>query len=197
MGMFGTIFSALVALVAAPAMAAAATIHIVAFGDSSTAGSLVPPEEAYPAQLQAALRAKGHDVQVHNSGVPGETTAGALRRFNRAIVPQTNIAIVEFGINDLRGGVAIQIIEENIAKMVRALHARRIQVLVIGVLELDLSAVAAANGALYAQWTFPPGRYRAHDGDHFSGEGYAILVDRIMPAVETLIARAKSSAHSR
>ena len=55
--------------------------------------------------------------------------------------------------------------------MVRALHARRIQVLVIGVLELDLSAVAEANGALYSPARpLPRPRRRS-----FSGEGYALL----------------------
>jgi hypothetical protein len=50
----------------APA-AQARPVHIVAYGDSMTAGWLVARKEAYPAQLQAALRKKGHDVVVHNA----------------------------------------------------------------------------------------------------------------------------------
>ena len=90
------------ALLAASAATRADTIQIVAFGDSATAGYLVARKDAYPAQLQAALRKKGYDVVVENAGVNGDTTAGALHRFDQAIVPDTDIALVEFGTNDLR-----------------------------------------------------------------------------------------------
>ena len=75
------------ALLAAPGGAQARAIRIVAFGDSATAGYLVARNEAYPAQLQAALRKKGYDVIVENAGLNGDTTAGALRRFDAAIGP--------------------------------------------------------------------------------------------------------------
>ena len=100
------VFSASILFLFAGALPASARpIHIVAFGDSSTAGYLVPHRDAYPAQLQAALRKKGYNVVVKNAGVSGDTTAGALRRFDHAIDPGTDVAIVEFGTNDLRLGV--------------------------------------------------------------------------------------------
>ena len=66
-------------LLAGAAPAAADPVRIVAFGDSATAGELVPRAQAYPAQLQAALRKKGYDVTVKNAGVNGGTLAGALK----------------------------------------------------------------------------------------------------------------------
>src|SRR5690606_26608454 len=63
------------------AHAHAATVRIVAFGDSATSGWLVPRDQAYPAQLQKRLREKGYDVTVKNAGVAGDTAAGALKRF--------------------------------------------------------------------------------------------------------------------
>ena len=39
-------------------------VHIVAFGDSLTAGYMLPPKDAFPVQLQAALKAKGFDVVI-------------------------------------------------------------------------------------------------------------------------------------
>ena len=60
--------------------ACAATIHIVAFGDSATAGYLVPRDKAYPAQLRAALHAKGYDVTVKNAGMNGDTTRASVDR---------------------------------------------------------------------------------------------------------------------
>jgi acyl-CoA thioesterase-1 len=167
----------------------AATVHIVAFGDSATAGYLVPQERAYPAQLQAALRKKGHDVTVKNAGISGDTTTGALARFDAAIEPGTDIAIVEFGINDLRRGSSLGDVRARLTRIIGALRARRIQVLLVGLGRLDLSGVASANGTLYAQWNLPRGKYRAGDGQHFNGEGYAILVARMLPQIERLIKR--------
>lgn len=180
--------TALVILAALIATANAAT-RIVAFGDSATYGYLLPRGQDYPAQLQAALRAKGNDIVVTNAGVNGDTTSGALSRFDAAIDPDTKIAIVEFGANDLRHHVPPQRMRANLAKIVRTLRARGVEVLVIGLGRLDLSAIAKASGALYAQWSLPPGKYRAGDGAHFNAEGYAIVVRHMLPQVETLIAR--------
>ena len=176
-------------LLATTAAAWASTIQIVAFGDSATAGYLVPRQDAYPAQLQAALRAKGHDVEVHNAGVNGDTAAGALRRFDMAIAPGTDIAIVEFGTNDLRSGASLPTVRTRVGEIVRALRVRHILVLVVGLGSLDLSGVARQHEAPYAQWRLPAGRYRARDGAHFNAAGYAIVVKRMLPQVEGLIAR--------
>jgi acyl-CoA thioesterase-1 len=181
--------AALAFLIAMNIAASAATVRIVAFGDSATAGYLVPRDKAYPAQLQAALRKNGHDVTVANAGISGDTTAGALRRFDDAIAPGTNIALVEFGTNDLRLHVPPAKMRANLSEIVRTLRARRIDVLVIGLGSLDLSAIAHANNVPYAQWKLPPGRYRERDGAHFNAEGYAILVARMLPQIEALIGR--------
>ena len=176
-------------LLLSPLPALARPIHIVAFGDSMTAGWLVPHKDAYPAQLQAALRRKGYDVVVDNEGVNGDTATGALRRFDRAIGPDTDIALVEFGINDRRLGATLTSVEARLAKILQALRARKTEVLLIGAGGLDFSGVARENHALYAAWNLPPLKYRARDGAHFNAQGYAIVVARMLPQIETLIAR--------
>ena len=178
-----------VTLLAASA-AQARTIHIVAFGDSATEGWLVPREEAYPAQLQALLRKKGYDVSVTNEGISGDTTAGALKRFDAAIAPGTDIVLVEFGVNDLRQHVSPQRMRANFNEIVKTLRKRKIEVLLIGLGSLDLSAVARANGVPYAQWKLPPGKYRARDNAHFNAEGYSIVIARTLPQIEELMQRA-------
>jgi acyl-CoA thioesterase I len=147
---------ALLTLLAAVTGAAAATVHIIAFGDSATYGYLVPRGKDYPAQLQAALRAKGYDVEVSNQGITGDTTSGALKRFDTAIGPDTKIAIVEFGINDLRRGVSGKALRANLTEIVQTLRKRGIEVLIVGLGQPDLSDVAKANGLAYAQWNLPP-----------------------------------------
>ena len=169
--------------------ASARPIRIVAFGDSATYGYLVPRQDAYPAQLQALLRKKGYDVVVENAGVNGDTTAGALHRFDQAIVPDTDIALVEFGTNDLRLRVPPQRMRANLSEILRSLRQRHIEVLLVGLGSLNLSDMARANGVPYAQWKLPPGQYRARDHAHFNREGYAIVIARMLPQVEALIAR--------
>jgi acyl-CoA thioesterase I len=178
----------LFALFLAPAAAYARPVHIVAFGDSATFGWLVKRDEAYPAQLQALLRKKGYDVSVTNAGVAGDTTAGALRRFDDAIAPGTDIALVEFGTNDLRMHVPPARMRANLSEIVRSLRKRRVGVLLIGLGRLDLSDVARANGVAYAQWRLPPGKYRARDRAHFNAQGYAIVINRMLPQIEALLA---------
>jgi acyl-CoA thioesterase I len=169
----------------------ARAVHIVAFGDSLTSGWLVPHEKAYPVQLQAALRKKGYDVVVKNAGVPGDTAAHALKRFDLAIDPGTDICIVEFGINDRRSGASMAQVRARLAEIVRALRARRIPALLVGAGGLNFSKLAKANDALYAEWKLPPHKYRARDGVHFNAEGYAILVGRMLPQIEKLLQRTK------
>jgi acyl-CoA thioesterase-1 len=175
-------------LIAAGFSAAAEPIRIVAFGDSATAGWLVARKDAYPAQLQAALRKRGYDAVVENAGVNGDTTAGALKRFDAAIGPGTDIAIVELGTNDLRLRASMQTVRSRLTEIVGTLRARKIEVLVIGLGSLDLASVARENHVLYAQWNLPPGQYRARDRAHYNAQGYAIVVARMLPQIETLIA---------
>ena len=181
------VFALLALLLAANVAARADPVHIVAFGDSATAGYLVPRDQAYPAQLQRALRAKGYDVEVTTAGISGDTTAGGLRRLDEAIAPGTKVTIVEFGTNDLRLRVPPAKMRANLNEIVRTLRARHIAGLVVGLGSLDLSDVARANNVPYAQWRFPPGKYRARDGAHFNAEGYAIVVARMLPQVEALV----------
>lgn len=179
--------AALLLLLTATA-ATAAPVKIVALGDSATAGWLVAKKDAYPAELERQLRAKGHEVEIRNSGVNGDTSAGALKRLDIAVDPDTDIVLVEVGTNDLRLHVPAVKMRANIAEIVRTLQKRRIAVLLIGLGSLDLSGVARANNVPYAQFKLPPGKYRARDGAHFNAEGYRIVVARMLPQVEALIA---------
>lgn len=166
-------------------------LAIVAFGDSATSGYLIKRDDAYPAQLQRALRAKGHDVVVSNAGLAGDTTRGALKRLDLAVDPDTAICIVEFGVNDLRLRVPRATMEARLGAIIDTLNRRHIEVLVIGYGGLDLSKVAARHHALYVPWKVAPGRHRARDGAHYNAEGYRIVVGQMLPAVETLISRVR------
>jgi acyl-CoA thioesterase I len=171
----------------------AAPIKIVALGDSATAGWLVARTDAYPAELQRQLHAKGHDAVVKNAGISGDTSAGALHRLDLAVDPDTKIVLVEVGTNDLRLHIPAAKMRANVAEIVRVLQKRRIAVLLIGLGSLDLSGIARAAHVPYAQFRLPPGKYRARDHAHFNAEGYRIVVTRMLPQVEALLAQIKAS----
>lgn len=79
-----------------------APLNIVAIGASNTFGWGVGSQNAYPAQLQALLRKRGIDANVTNAGVPGDVTAGMLRRLDTAVPSGTSVVILQPGTNDLR-----------------------------------------------------------------------------------------------
>ncbi len=74
---------ALVAAALCLALASAESATVVALGASNTYGKGVARSEAYPAQLEKILRAKGISVRVINAGVNGEKTASMLSRLDR------------------------------------------------------------------------------------------------------------------
>jgi acyl-CoA thioesterase-1 len=97
-------------LIFASAPASAATIvalgaaTIVALGASNTYGKGVARSQAYPAQLEAILRAKGANVRVVNAGINGDTTEGMLQRLDRIVPNGTSAVILQPGGNDRRKG---------------------------------------------------------------------------------------------
>lgn len=188
-----------VVLAAFASAARAEPVTIVAFGDSNTAGFRLFEKNAYPAQLEHALRAKGHDVRVLNSGVSGNTSSMGLARLDQAVPPGTKIAIVYFGRNDVRWGVEPAKFRANIEAIVKRLRARDIQVLLIGLRTFSLADIAAANGALYYP-DFFAAVSREGEKDpkytlifdpiqHLNAAGYEAVVARLAPVVESMLAR--------
>jgi acyl-CoA thioesterase-1 len=109
--------------------------HILAFGDSLFAGYRVGTRESYPAQLEAALRGRGHNVRVVNAGVSGDTSAAALQRIEfvlGSLDTPPDLAIVEFGGNDLLRGISPAETRENLGAILAELQKRRIPVLLMG-----------------------------------------------------------------
>jgi acyl-CoA thioesterase-1 len=78
-------------------VASLAQTQIVAFGASNVEGKGVSRSQAWPAQLEAMLKAKGYNVQVKNAGKSGDTTSGMLHRLNSAVPSGTKIVILDMG----------------------------------------------------------------------------------------------------
>jgi acyl-CoA thioesterase I len=110
--------------------AAAAPMNIVAIGASNTAGWGVGSENAYPALLEAMLRAGGYDASVANAGVSFSTTAGMLRRLDSVVPADTTLVVLQPGGNDLRFFGSNEQRAKNIADIVGRMRARNIEVIV-------------------------------------------------------------------
>ena len=122
-----------VALLAAlPSAAWAEPFRIVGFGDSLMAGFGLQPGEAFPDRLAVALKAKGHDVEIQNAGVSGDTTSGGLSRLDWSVPEGTRLVILELGANDMLRGVDPAVTEANLDKMLSQLKQRGIRVLLAG-----------------------------------------------------------------
>ncbi|WP_347337183.1 GDSL-type esterase/lipase family protein [Bradyrhizobium lablabi] len=83
------------AITAALASAPASAATVVALGASNTFGKGVARNQAYPAQLESILRAKGANVRVVNAGINGDTTEGMLRRLDQVVPKGTSAVILQ------------------------------------------------------------------------------------------------------
>jgi acyl-CoA thioesterase-1 len=109
--------------------------RILAFGDSLFAGYRLAEEEGYPEQLEAALRARGIDARVADSGISGDTTAGGRPRIAfvlDAMERAPDLALVELGGNDLIRGLAPAEARANLAAILAELQARGVPTVLYG-----------------------------------------------------------------
>ncbi len=201
---------ALALLVAAsPAAAADRPVKIVAFGDSLTAGLGLPANEAFPAKLQAALKAKGIDAEIVNAGVSGDTSSGGLSRLDWSVPDDTDAVIVELGANDALRAVDPKVTRAAIGKIVSQLRDRKIEVLLAGMrAPRNLGAeyatafdpifpdIAASQNVLlypfFLDGVAADPKFSQADGMHPNATGVIRIVDAILPKVEELIARVRN-----
>jgi acyl-CoA thioesterase-1 len=195
----------------APAVAAERPIRIVALGDSLTAGFQLAASEAFPARLEAALRAKGLAVEVVNAGVSGDTSSGGLARLDWSVPQGTDAVIVELGANDMLRGVDPAVTRAALEAIIRRLKSRGIEVLLSGMVTAPnfgpdfarefnriYPELAAAHDLVFdpffvADVVRNP-KLNLNDGLHPNAAGVAVIVNRILPKVEELIARVRAKA---
>ncbi len=127
--------------------AQARDIHILAFGDSLTAGYGLPRGQGFAPQLEDALRRNGVRAFVTDAGVSGNTAAQGRARLDwtlDGLSERPDLAIVALGGNDMLRGLTPRQTRADLDAIVAELQRRGIKVLVAGM-------VAAPNlGARYA-----------------------------------------------
>jgi len=199
---------ALALAVAMRAPAADRPVRIVALGDSLTAGLGLPADQAFPAKLEQALKAKGLAVEVTNAGVSGDTASSGLARLDWSVPEGTDAVIVELGANDMLRGIDSKITRQALEGIVRRLADRRMAVLLAGMraapnlgpdygrdFEAIYSELAARNDVLFYPF-FLDGvagevELNQRDGLHPTAAGVDAIVARILPKVEELVSRVR------
>lgn len=184
----------------------AGTTTILALGDSLTAGYGLDPGESMPDRLQAALRAKGMDVSIINAGVSGDTAAQGASRLDWALTADVKAAIVELGANDALRGLDPAQAETALREILQKLKACNIPTLLLGMkappnLGADYGAkfdgmypkLAAESGAdlypFYLEGVAAQPELNQADGIHPNEKGLAIIIPKILPFVEALVAK--------
>lgn len=205
---FGRLAVALALLAATAPARAADTLKIVALGDSLTAGYGLPPADAFPVRLEAALKAKGHNIVVINAGVSGDTAQQGLDRLDWSLPADAGAVIVALGANDALRGVPPETTRRSLDEIVGRLTAKGLPVLVAGMIApRNMGAgYAAAYDTIFADVARKHGQslypffldgvvldpaLNQRDGIHPNRAGVDRVVERILPSVEALIARAE------
>ena len=142
-----------------------AQAQIVAIGASNVAGRGVSSSDAWPAQLEGMLAAKGRNVHVTNAGISGDTNAGMLARLDSAVPQGTKVVLLDRyggGWNARRRGMGDQNAE--LAAIEARLRSRGIRVI--------------------PMWRNPALRsYLQPDGIHFTAEGHRLVATKMLPSV--------------
>ena len=182
----------------------AGPIKIVAFGDSLSAGYMLPESEAFPAVLQRVLRAEGKDVVVVNGGVSGDTSTGGLARLDWTLGDGADAVILELGANDMLRGIDPAITKQALAGLLERLKAKHIKVLLAGMLAppslgkdygRQFDAIYPALAAQYDVPLYPffldgmaeDTSQKLADGMHPNKRGVETIVAHILPSVEALL----------
>lgn len=179
-------------------------IKLVGFGDSLMAGYQLPAADAFPVKLEAALKAKGYDVEIANAGVSGDTSSGGLARLDWSVPDGTKGVILELGANDALRGIAPEETEKNIDAMLTRLKARGIAVLLAGMLappnmgadyEKRFNGIYQRMAEKHGVALYPffldgvaaQADLQIDDGMHPNPAGVDVMVAKILPTAEAFL----------
>lgn len=187
--------------------AQARPVRILVLGDSLAAGYGLAQPDGFQAVMQAALRAKGHDVTFVDAAVSGDTTAGGRARLDWALADGADAALVELGGNDGLRGLDPLGTEASLAAILDTLAARRMPVLLTGMLappnlgseygdafKAVFTRLGRREGVIYDPF-FLEGvagdpALNQPDRIHPNPEGVRRIVARLLPEMERLVAEA-------
>jgi acyl-CoA thioesterase-1 len=183
--------------------------RIVVLGDSLASGRGIGLDRAFPAVLQQKLDDEGLGFEIVNAGVSGDTSTGGLERLDWSVPDGTDGVIVELGANDMLRGVDPAVTQKALEAIVTRLKDRGIPVMLAGMLaQRNLGpAYTGRFDAIYPDLAKKYGLVlypffldgvagdrvlNLPDGLHPTAKGIERIVERILPSVETFLARLRA-----
>jgi len=174
---------------------------LVFLGDSLTAGLGLPKEQAFPALIEARLRAEGHPWKVVNAGISGDTTAGGAARLDWIYKQKVDVLFLCLGANDGLRGIPVTETERNLRSILDRARREGTRVVLAGI-QLPENygseyrmAFARIFPRLAKEYRLPllpfllegvamDPRLNQPDGIHPNAEGARIVAEHVWAALE-------------
>jgi acyl-CoA thioesterase-1 len=117
--------------------AEAKDVHVLAFGDSLTAGYGLPRDQGFAPQLEDVLRRNGVRAFVTNAGVSGSTAGNGRARIRwtlDGLKTKPDLAILALGANDMLRGISPSQTRADLEAILAEFERRGIPVVMAGML---------------------------------------------------------------
>ncbi|MEC9375234.1 MAG: arylesterase [Pseudomonadota bacterium] len=107
---------------------------ILVIGDSLSAGFGLDLADTWVTLLEKKLKREDYGYKVINASISGDTTRNGLNRLSRAIdIHQPEILIIELGGNDGLRGLPINIMQQNLEKMIQIAKQKNSLIILAGI----------------------------------------------------------------
>jgi acyl-CoA thioesterase-1 len=178
--------------------------RVVVFGDSLTAGYLLPVESSFPVVLEQYLKKRGLLVEVINASVSGDTATAGLERLEWSLGNGAHLVILELGANDMLRGINTKVTYGALDSILAKLREQQIPVLLAGMKASrglgaeyrdDFESIYPNLAAKYGVMLYPfflegiaeRREFNLSDGIHPNARGVQEVVDRIGPIVADML----------
>ena len=179
---------------------------ILFFGDSLTAGYGLSKDQAFPKLIEEKLQESGHEVDVINAGLSGETSAGGLNRIDWILKQPIDIFVLELGANDGLRGIPVETTTKNLQAIIDKVKEKypKTKIIIAGMmvppnLGQDYSRnfrqmfeqLADKNDAMLIPFLLDgvagDDTLNLPDGIHPNVEGHKIVADNVLTAIKRII----------
>lgn len=179
---------------------------ILFFGDSLTAGYGLSKEQAFPYIIEQELKEDGHEVDVINAGLSGETSAGGLNRIDWILKQPIDIFVLELGANDGLRGIPVETTTKNLQAIIDKVKKKYpdVKIIIAGMMvppnlgqeysrnfRKMFEILADKNDAMLIPFLLDgvagDDSLNLPDGIHPNVEGHKIVADNVLTAIKRII----------
>jgi acyl-CoA thioesterase-1 len=185
---------------------------VIFLGDSITAGHGLAGDDSFPSLVQDAMEERGLPVRIINAGVSGDTSSGGVSRLDWLLRQGPSLVVVELGANDGLRGLPVELVEENLRRIIIRSRTSGAQVILAG-MRVPPNYGSEYSEAFHGIYARLAGEFdvilipfildgvagipslNLPDGIHPTAEGHRILARKITPYVEEALREAAGPAH--